>query len=170
MIERRFNAAALLALLKERLENVKLIHLDHDTCDVTIDGIQVCFMWYPYPLVSEWVVDKVTFPGLKLCGVEDIAVMKLSAIGGRGARKDFYDLYQIYQRVPGFSSEKLLRFACQKFGENRDLTYMIAGLSFFDDAEDEALPKTYIHADWETVKQFFRKEQTVLFDMYAHRY
>lgn len=169
-IERRFNSDALLALLKERLENITLIHLDRDTCDVSIGGIQTSFMRYPYPLVSEPVVDEVAFGGLTLCNPEDIAVMKLSAIGSRGARKDFYDLYQIYRMVPGFSSEKLLRLACLKFGEERDLTYMIAGLSFFDDAEGEELPRTFVRADWEAIQQFFRKEQAVLFDLYAKRF
>ena len=168
--EKRFNSNALLAQMKERWADLKVIHMDQDTCDVILDGVQTSFLWYPYPLVSDFFIDGTTLPGLKLCGVEDIAVMKLSAIGSRGSRKDFYDLYQIYQKVPQFDSRTLLRCAHRKYGEDFDLTYMIAGMSYFDEADSEVLPKTFVSADWERVKQFSRREQAVLFEMEARRY
>lgn len=168
--EDRFNADALLARLRDRWGDAQVIHLDRDTCDVSIDDIQVSFMRYPYPIIADFVADRAALPGLRLCGAEDIAAMKLSAIGGRGSRKDFYDLYQIYHRVPQFNSEKLLHCAHMKFGQDFDLTYMIAGLSFFDDAEDEVLPKTFVPADWKEIKRFFKGEQSILFEMEAQRY
>jgi len=168
--EQRFNSYALLAQMKERWKDLKVIHVDQDTCDVILDDVQTSFLWYPYPLVSGFITDDATLPGLKLCGVEDIAMMKLSAIGSRGSRKDFFDLYQIYQSVPQFDSRTLLSSAHRKFGEDFDLTYMIAGMSYFDVADSEVLPETFVTADWECVKQFFRGEQAVLFEMEAMRY
>ncbi len=61
--------------------------MDQDTCDVILNDVQTSFLWYPYPLVSGFITDETTLPGLKLCTAEDIAVMKLSAIGSRGSRK-----------------------------------------------------------------------------------
>ena len=168
--EAPFNAAALLARLRALRPGAQVIHVDRDTCDVSIDDVQVSFLRYPYPLIADLVTDEAAMPGLRLCGPEDIAAMKLSAIGSRGSRKDFYDLYQIYHRVPRFDSEKLMRCAHMKFGQDFDLTYMIAGLSFFDDAEDEVLPETFAPVDWAAVKRFFRQEQSVLFEMEAQRY
>ncbi len=168
--ERRFNADALLDAIRSRWQGVQVNHLDSDTCDVIIDGVQVSFMRYPYPLIESLVSGDDALPRLKLCAAEDIAVMKLSAIGRRGARKDFYDLYQIYRRVPGFDSQKLMRCAHLKFGERFDLTYMIAGMSYFVSAEDEVLPKTFVPADWNDIKDFFRREQTALFALEAERY
>lgn len=34
-----------------------------------------------------------------MASILDIAVMKLVAIGGRGAKKDFFDLYNIIKNV-----------------------------------------------------------------------
>ena len=168
--EQRFNSNALLARIKERWGDLKVIHVDQDTCDVLLDGVQTSFIWYPYPLVSDLVMEAASVPGLKLCGVEDIAVMKLSAIGSRGSRKDFYDLYQIYQSVPQFDSQTLLNCAHRKFGADFDLTYMIAGMSYFEAADSEVLPETFVPADWERIRQFSRREQAVLFEMEAMRY
>jgi len=168
--EKRFNSYALLAQMKERWADLKVIHMDQDTCDVILNDVQTSFLWYPYPLVSGFITDETTLPGLKLCTAEDIAVMKLSAIGSRGSRKDFYDLYQIYQSIPQFDSRTLLSCAHRKYGENFDLTYMIAGMSYFEAADSEVLPETFVPADWERVKQFSRGEQALLFEMEAKRY
>ena len=35
---------------------------------------------------------------LKIASILDIAVMKVVAIGGRGAKKDFFDLYNIMNK------------------------------------------------------------------------
>ena len=32
---------------------------------------------------------------------------------------------------------------------------MIMGLSYFEDAENEILPKTFVEYDWENIKKFF---------------
>ena len=107
---------------------------------------------------------------LKMAGIDDIAVMKWGGIGNRGSRKDFYDLYQIYQSVPQFDSQTLLNCAHRKFGADFDLTYMIAGMSYFEAADSEVLPETFVPADWERIRQFSRREQAVLFEMEAMRY
>lgn len=169
-IESRFNSDALFACMKDRWPDIMAIHVDSDTCDVVIQGVQVSFMRYPYPLISSFAAGDPEFPGLKLAGIDDIAVMKLSAIGGRGSRKDFYDLYQIFRLCPGFSAEKLLEDARLKFGDSFDMTYMIAGLSYFDDAEGELLPETFVRADWEDIKRYLRKEQSRMFETEKKRY
>ena len=41
---------------------------------------------------------------------------------------------------------------------------MLMGLGFFDDAEREELPLTFVQADWTEIKRFFLAEQRRLFD------
>ena len=94
-----------------------------------------------------------------MASVDDIAAMKLSAIGSRGSRKDFYDLYQIYHIEPGFQSERLINAVHQKFGQDFDMTYMVMALNYFENAETETLPKLFVHADWDQIKQFFTENQ-----------
>jgi hypothetical protein len=55
--------------------------------------VKFSFLEYRYaPLVEpvEWAEY-----GCRLAGLEDLACMKLSAIGGRGAKKDFIDIYAL---------------------------------------------------------------------------
>ena len=41
----------------------------------------------------------------EIVSVGDIAVMKIVAIGGRGAKKDFFDLYNIIKKLYSFMEE-----------------------------------------------------------------
>ena len=161
---RHFNADSLCAELQARFSNTRVIVIEPDTCDLLIDDVQVSFFGYPYALVNDLVQGTDALRELRMASPEDIAAMKLSAIGSRGSRKDFYDLYQIYQRVPGFDGRRLLDVARAKFGRERDLGYMLMGLGYFESADSETLPKTFVSADWGGIKRFFREEQRRLFE------
>ena len=59
-----------------------------ETVYLEIDTVQVSFMGYDYRLLQS---PSVCRYGAKLAHADDIACMKLSAIGSRGSRKDFVD-------------------------------------------------------------------------------
>ncbi len=159
-----FNADVLYNALKAHFNDVRAIDIVPDTCNLLIEDVRVSFFGYPYPMVESLVQGSDALSRLRMASPSDIAAMKLSAIGSRGSRKDFYDLYQIYHRVPGFDGKKLLCAARAKFGQEKDLTYMLMGLSYFDDAEQEELTQIFVKADWNEIKQFFIEEQARLFD------
>ena len=80
-----------------------------------VNGIQVSFFEYPYPLIQDAAAcDQIQ--DLYLAGIPDIAAMKMSAIGGRGAKKDFFDLYQIFTRT-GISAGQMLENLKIKYGD-----------------------------------------------------
>ncbi len=168
--QNRFNADAVFDTIRALFPSTRVLHLDSDTCDLLVDDVQVSLFRYPYPLYEETVNGQGRLAGLRMAGITDIAVMKLSAIGNRGSRKDFYDLYEIYMRCPGFTGDRLLDAARSKFGEKTDLTYMLMSLTFFDDAETETLPKLFVQADWDEIKAFFREEQRHLFRLEEARF
>jgi predicted nucleotidyltransferase component of viral defense system len=60
-----------------------------------INNVRVGFYGYGYPLVAPLIKKE----GLRLASIEDIALMKLDALLSRAARKDFYDLYFICQKL-----------------------------------------------------------------------
>ena len=93
-------------------------------------------------------------PKLKIASVLDIAVMKMVAIGGRGAKKDFFDLYHIIQNC-NICVNELVNGLKQKCGDNINYVNIIMGLSYFEDAEDEILPNTFVEYNWENIKEFF---------------
>ena len=117
------------------------------TLHVTLDGFRVSFLAAEAPLLFEGAA----YRGLKLADPRDIAVMKVIAIGGRGSRKDFVDLF-FYLRGGG-SLEGIFdlvrrRFARVDFNEY----HLLRSLVFFDDAETEPMPQMIRRAEWSEVR------------------
>jgi hypothetical protein len=76
--------------------------------------------------------------------------MKLSAIAQRGARKDFCDVYALGSRQ--FTLQEMLDLYCRKFGV-QDVSPVLYGLSYFDDAENERMPAMLWKAKWAEMKR-----------------
>ncbi|MBR6090532.1 MAG: nucleotidyl transferase AbiEii/AbiGii toxin family protein [Anaerolineaceae bacterium] len=144
-------------------EKTRTINVNKGTCNLLVDGIQVSFFEYPYPLIKP-VINCDLIQNLYLAGIEDIAAMKMSAIGGRGAKKDFFDLYHILT-MTDMTSNGLLECIKQKYGENFDFTYMLMGMDYFDDAETEILPELFVEFDWNRTKDFFVRKKKELIDI-----
>ena len=147
-----FNSDVLLSELKS-IGNTEVKKNQKGTIDVLLDGVQVSFFFYQNNLVEN-IVKNDEIPNLRMASILDIAAMKVAAIGGRGAKKDFFDLYNIMKKC-NIDTEKLGSAVIKKFGTNVNYVNMIMGLSYFEDAESEELPKTFVEYDWNTIKQFF---------------
>ena len=151
-VKNEFNNEILLEELKS-IGNVEVIQNQKGTCDVLLNGVQVSFFYYPNKVLADFTKAE-EIPQLNIASVFDIAVMKLIAIGGRGAKKDFFDLYNIIEKC-NISSYELVNGLKQKCGENINYVNIIMGLSYFEDAEDEILPNTFVNYNWENIKKFF---------------
>ena len=124
------------------------------TLTVRLRGIPTSFFGYDYPLLrplrgSPWSV--------RLADPDDIAAMKLSALAGRGSRKDFVDLY-VYARQVAPLSQAFERFREKYRGISVDPYHLIRSLSYFADAEAEPMPEMLGEITWDSVKDFFRDE------------
>jgi predicted nucleotidyltransferase component of viral defense system len=149
-----FNEEVLYQEIKEAgFTSLDVIQKEAGTLDLRIEGVQVSYFFYPYPQVAPLITD-IHFKALSFASPRDIALMKFQAIGSRGSKKDFYDLYEILkeEKIPG---KDLLQEAKKKFGTHTELSYFIMGLTYFEDAEDDLLPQLFVPADWQTIKDFF---------------
>ena len=147
-----FNNEIILNELKS-IGNVEVIQNQKGTCDILLNGVQVSFFYYPNKVLKNFTkVEEMS--NLKIASILDIAVMKLVAIGGRGAKKDFFDLYNIIQKC-NISVYELVNGLKQKCGDNVNYVNIIMGLSYFEDAEDEILTHTFVDYNWEDIKKFF---------------
>ena len=164
-VKGEFNNEVLLEELKS-VGNVEVIQNQKGTCDVLLNGVQVSFFYYPNKVLKDFVKPE-EMPKLKIASVLDIAIMKVVAIGGRGAKKDFFDLYNIIKKC-NITVDELVNGLVQKCGNNVNYLNIIMGLSYFEDAEDEVLPNTFVPYNWENIKKFFiefqRKVQKCLED------
>lgn len=109
-----------------------------------INNIKVDFVNYPYA----WIDDVVVEDGLRLAAKNDIAAMKLSAITGRGSKKDFIDLFFLLKE---FSLEEMLEFYKLKYPDG-SVFLVLKSISYFEDAEKNEMPKMFIDISWKKVK------------------
>ena len=151
-VKNEFNNEILLNELKS-IGNVEVIQNQKGTCDVILNGVQVSFFYYPNKVLKDFTKAE-EMPNLKMASVLDIAVMKVVAIGGRGAKKDFFDLYNIIEKC-NITVKELVNGLKQKCGNNINYVNIIMGLSYFEDAEDEILPNAFVDYNWENIKEFF---------------
>jgi hypothetical protein len=123
-----------------------------DTLHVTVHGIKVSFLVYPYPLLFPFA----KFLGVNVADPRDIACMKLSAIASRGTKRDFVDLYLMAKQC---GLAHLLEWFKQKYAEvNYSLTHLLKSITWFEDADKEPMPDLLAPLSWEDVKRFFRSE------------
>jgi hypothetical protein len=110
-----------------------------------LDGVKIDIVnYFNYP----WLEDMIQDDGIRLASLSDIAAMKISAIIGRGTKKDFIDLAFLLHR---FSLDEILDFFAKKY-PNHSIFMAMKSLTYFEDAEKEVMPKMLQKMSWKKVK------------------
>jgi hypothetical protein len=144
--------ARVLDSLRGSGHEVAILQDENGTLSVAWQRVVVSFFAYGTPLLERPVV----IGGLPVASVSDIAAMKLAAVVGRGAKKDFVDVYFLMQQRP---LEHWLDRSSDKFRDVRDFRALaFRALVYFDDADAEKLPMMVEPVDWQRVKDVLRKE------------
>ncbi|MCR5560516.1 MAG: nucleotidyl transferase AbiEii/AbiGii toxin family protein [Bacteroidales bacterium] len=130
--------------LKEN-HNVKLVQESKNIHIFEIDGVKVDVVNYTY----EWIDSLVQEDGVRLAGEKDIAAMKISAIIGRGTKKDFIDLYFLLQK---YSLKEILDLFAAKYPDG-SWFLALKSLSYFEDAEQDPMPMMFEPCKWQDVKR-----------------
>ena len=143
--------------------NLQVISSREGTLHCTLNDVQLTFLYFPNDLVED-LVPVSEIPNLYLASIKDIATMKLVAISQRGVKKDFFDLYNICNKF-NLSVINILDLLKIKYENNKiNYSHIIQSLSYFDDAENEELPRVFIKYDWNTIKNFFVEEQKQIYE------
>ena len=118
-----------------------------------IDQTKFSIFYYTYPLLEE----TLSFEGIQLASLADIAAMKIHAIEDRGTRRDFVDVYFLSKK---YSLDEMIDFYDKKYNVLSEHKYFILrALDYFEDAEKESqMPRMLVSVNWEEVKEYFRKE------------
>jgi hypothetical protein len=123
------------------------------TLNGTLKETLVSFFVYPYPLLEA----AIPLQNVHVAGLLDLALMKLTAIGQRGAKRDFVDLYQICKS--GYTLTDLFRRMPDKFPQITYPSYhLLRSLAYFEDAEADSMPKMLTSLEWSEVRRFFEAE------------
>jgi hypothetical protein len=136
-----------------RAGQVRVQQSGTNTLHVELNGLRVSFLRSQAPLL---------FPGtayrsLTVADPRDIAVMKVIAIGGRGSRKDFVDLF--FYLKSGGTLAGVLSLVGQRYQKVDFNTYhLLKSLVYFRDAEEEPMPRMIKPAEWTAVKELLIAE------------
>jgi hypothetical protein len=125
--------------------------------ELLIQGIKVDFieerMATRFPLIP---IHPHTF-GLKMADARDIGRMKLFAIGGRGAKKDFVDLFCLTRDV--ITLETLIAMAeSEDKGVKYSRLLFLKGLVDFEQADQEPDPMMIWDNSWHEIKEGLKEE------------
>lgn len=129
------------------LGNITIHNRTDKILQVVLRGIKVDVIDYSR---YGWIDPPVVDDGIVLASPRDIAAMKINAIEGRGSRKDFVDIYMLLQH---YTLSELLDFYSMKY-PNYSIFRALLSLTYFDDAETQAMPKTFIPQTWEEIKAY----------------
>lgn len=154
--DKNFSPDRLLKKLKERAPFEilqKILEKDEETLTGRWQKVRLEFFYYQYPLIFS----KKDYQGIKLADIRDIALMKITSIAGRGAKKDFIDIYEVCQNV--LPLKELFRLVDRKFKRVKyDEYHLLRSLTYFEDAELHPMPEMLKDISWAEVKRFLERE------------
>ena len=129
----------------KKLGNLKTIRNSEKVHVFLLDNIKIDIVNYDYPWISEIVSEE----KINLAGLPDIAAMKISAITNRGTKKDFINLYFLLKK---YSLEKIINYYLEKY-DDATLLLTLKSLTYFNDADNEPMPKMLENTSWEKIKK-----------------
>ena len=117
------------------------------------NGTRVSFLKYDYPLLF----DLKQIKGIKIADLRDIGCMKIDAVSSRGMKRDFVDLFFICREA--ISLKNLLSLFKRKYKSvNYNRLHILKSLAYFEDAENNPMPRMILPTSWQEVKNFFKEE------------
>jgi len=145
---KRFNEESLLQSV-QALGEFALVAKAPFTLHATLGTTKISFLGYLYPVLFPYG----RFADIAIADPRDIACMKISAVAGRGTKRDFVDLFVCARR---YGLTELLQLFAKKYAQVRySKPHILKSLTFFGDAEKDPMPKMLTPIKWEEVKHYF---------------
>jgi hypothetical protein len=132
--------------------SLSILESKDGTCHLLLGKTNVSLFRYRYALLDP----TSTWRGLAVAAARDIAAMKVSAVVGRGSKKDFLDLYVLCKKI---GLPAVLEACEARFPDHQDfLAQSLRALAYFDDAEKEPMPRLLHAISWPEVRTYFEQE------------
>jgi len=142
----KFSEIAWEEKLKEELK-LKTNQRDWQTIIGNIGSVKFSLFYYSHKLIEKLV----SWNGIFLASLPDLAAIKLDTVISRGAKRDLTDIYFLVKK---YSMSKLFTFYERKYGNFSDREIMIKkALVYFDDADKDEDPQMLVGVDWKTIKK-----------------
>ncbi|MEZ0487052.1 nucleotidyl transferase AbiEii/AbiGii toxin family protein [Fibrella aquatica] len=140
-----FDLLAVQDAIREQFSEAHELEARKQTLLFIIDGVKVDLIRHNYAHIEP--VDLID--GIRLVSLPDVIAMKLGAVAGRGAKKDFWDIDRL---LPDYSVAKMVSFYSKKYPQS-DASQVVRSLVYFDDADEQEDPIDLQNTTWPQVKQ-----------------
>jgi hypothetical protein len=111
-----------------------------------IDDIKVDLIHYNFDLINP--IEE--YENIRIVSNEDIAAMKIQAILGRGAKKDFFDLYELLKH---FTLAEIINFHKTKYPLQTLNITIPQAITYFEEADESEDPISLRNESWDEVKK-----------------
>jgi predicted nucleotidyltransferase component of viral defense system len=115
-----------------------------------IENVKVDIVLFPHlPIAPTEMVDNI-----RIYSCADIAAMKIQAVLGRGKKKDFWDLFELFKH---YSLQQVMDWHKQKYPSQMLAISIPHAITYFVDAENSETPVSFKNQTWEEVKKGISK-------------
>jgi predicted nucleotidyltransferase component of viral defense system len=111
-----------------------------------IDNVKVDLVHYPHAIIYDTIIEE----AIRMYSNKEIAAMKIQAILGRGKKKDFYDIAELFK---DYSVKDVIDFHDKKYPSQQLLISIPQALTYFAEADDSEDPISLNGDTWEFVKE-----------------
>jgi hypothetical protein len=111
----------------------------------TINDVKVDFVYTFEPFIYP----ANNIEGIRLAAIEEIIALKLNAIAGRGAKKDFWDLNELLEK---YSFTQMMEYYQKRYPNNSPMM-ILKSVTYFLDADQEEDPRCFRKNNWEDIKK-----------------
>lgn len=150
--QKKFSSTQLIAHFTDKVWQTDILR--EGTIYGKLHKAKVSFIAYPLFVPKQKFI---FYNNVKILHKDDIAIMKIIAISQRGKKRDFIDLYWYCKNVQPL--ENFFGNLSEQYPAiSHNYHHILKSLSYFDDADDEPMPKLFFKASWQQIKRFFRHE------------
>lgn len=149
-----FDSAAFVERVAAGVAGARVLGTALGTVELDVGGTPASVLRYRYPVLAP-AETRNDLP-VPIAAAADLVCMKLAALAGRGAARDFWDLHElILQRLGAASLPEALALYRRKFPSD-DIGHVVRSLAYFSDAEAEPFPLGLDPQGWQGIKLDFQ--------------
>ena len=149
----KFDIGRLGALLAGHFGKDYVFEKTHSTIGLFcyIRQVKVDLVYYPHPIIG---IPEI-MEDIRLYPLEDISAMKINAILGRAAQKDFFDLAEILKAT---KLSQIMQWHQQKYPSQFLAISIPSAITYFTEAEESQTPVSLNGQTWTGVKKFIQAQ------------
>lgn len=158
----KFSAATMCRYLETNVPKFRLQRWARGTILGFVGNFRFSLFFYEYPLLYA----PISFSGIKIARIKDLAAMKIAAISERGTKRDFVDTYFISEGGGVSLRDAVLLFQKKYHTASDTIPHILKSLTYFEDAEKDNMPVMIEKISWEDIRKFFLRESPKAFNFF----